>query len=390
MKSLLAPLATFFAGTTAALLASAPVFASPSLDRNEVRVTWNDKRYTPDTLPEEIGESPRTTMEFWRPWAEEHGYQMAFNDDARVLLLTSKKRSPKKALKLIDKTTNVLEEIAPLDAPRPAVSERKEQAEPKADPGVAAEGTSWTWEDTGPPLGTQTAVVVEMYGILEYVDALDRLADAYDYLAPWVGSAQGMSGFTLQRPLCAAFLKDGPGSEEWDPENEIVHRTARLLLLREFGRQPTWLSSGLAWYVEDAVRDTLYCFPYRDGFVGVTEHTGWDKELKRMVKKRDRVRMDELTSFERGTFDRTRAMYAFGAATFLAEHHAEELPGILEELQATIHRDGRTHHDDGTWTLIPDYEPPAETQQAILAKHLGPDWIDELYQSYRKGRSYRP
>lgn len=384
MKSLLA--------LPAALLIAAPSLATVAPGRDDVRVTWQNKRYTPGTLPDELGSSPRSALEFWRPWAEAHDYQMAFDDDARVLLLMSAKRKPKATLKLIERTAGVVDEVAPLGAPRPAVSgpEGDAGAPVALDPGSEPVATTWTWEDVGPPLGTQTAVVLEMYGRDEYLDALARLAEHHEYLRPWIPSARSMSGFTLERPLCAAFLKDGPGSEEWDPENEVVHRTARLLFLREYGRQPHWLQSGLAWYVEHEVRDTLYCFPYRSGFVAVTEHSGWDKELKRIYKKRDGVRMHELADFRRGTFDTTYALRAFGAATFLAEHHAERLPAILEELHATALKEGRVHHGDGTWDLIPDYEPPAEQQQAILARHLGPDWTDELFESFRKGRSYRP
>jgi hypothetical protein len=392
MKSTLVTLATLLLTTTA--LAASTSFAA--LDRADIRVTWQGKRYTPATLPSEIGKEPLSAMEFWRPWAEEHEYQMAFNDDARVMLLLSRKRSPKKSLAQIEETAAVVGDVAPLAAPRPVVSERPERGDKdgkpgvELDPGVEPEDMTWTWEDTGPPLGTQTAVVLELYGRDEYFAVLDLLAEHHEYLAPWVSSAGERNGFSLEQPLCAAFLKDGPGSEEWDPENELVHRTAQLLFKREYGRQPNWLESGLAWYVEQEVRGTLYCFPYRNGFVGVTEHTGWDKELKRQYKKRDDVDMDALADFGRGTFDRDSALHAFGAGTFLAEHHSEDLPRILEELFTTIRTEGRVNHDDGTWELIPGYEPSAETQQAIIAKHLGPRWMDELHESFKKGRSYRP
>jgi hypothetical protein len=359
-------------------------------ERDGAGITWNGRRYTPETLPDEVGAGPRSAMEFWRPWAEEHGYRMALHDDGRVLLLHSERDRADDSMRLIAKTCAAVDAAAPPAAPRPAVSERPADPPVATDPGVEPGGFTWSWEDTGPPLGTQTCVVLELRENDEYEAALELLAAHYDYLKPWIDSVRGKSGFVLERPLCAAFLSRGPGSEEWDPANELVNRTAQLLFLREYGRQPWWLAMGLAWYVEDDVRGSLYSFPYRDGFVGVTEHGGWDKALKRTYKKREAVAMDELAGWRRGAFDDEHARCAYGAAVFLARHHAEDLPAVLEELHATILREGRVTHPDGTWELIPDYEPPADSQREIVAKHLGPQWLDELLESFQKGRAYRP
>ena len=67
-------------------------------------------------------------------------------------------------------------------------------------------------------------------------------------------------------------MENPAGMEEWDIENELVHRLAHLLLLRRFGQQPFWLTMGFSWYVEKEMRGAIYCYPYRSGFVWASEH----------------------------------------------------------------------------------------------------------------------
>jgi hypothetical protein len=162
------------------------------------------------------------------------------------------------------------------------------------------------------------------------------------------------------------------------------------MLLRRFGRQPFWLTMGLAWHVEYAVRGALYCFPYRDEFVGVTEHDDWDRMLRQRYKGRDTLSMAELTAWKRGRWDREQALRSFGIGAFLAKHHADELPLVLDALREETLSKGRVTHADGSWELVPGYELSAEDQHAIFTRYLGEGWLDELLESFQKGKSYRP
>jgi hypothetical protein len=166
---------------------------------------------------------------------------------------------------------------------------------------------------------------------------------------------------------------------------------AQLLLNERHGRLPQWLALGLAWQLESTVCKSVYCFPYRSGFVGKTEHRGWAKELAAMIAARgeEPLAMEQLSGWTRGVWDDAHAALAWGAGAMLADHYDEELPRVLAALAALRDSEGRTTHADGSWEGIGNYEIPPEKQLAILDRELGVDFLVELARFCRLGRNYR-
>lgn len=392
--------------TLASLLATASLaFAAtgprPGVASDEpLTFRWRGDDHVTADLPAELGAGVPTAIDLWSGWAREHGYELDLVDDGRVLYVSPERSKSKRALALVNEAVALTDRIAPPSsalAPRTGLASEPAAATPSAgsstgsasasvDPGA----TSWTWEDLGPALESQTAVLLDLEDLDDYHDAIRHVADRFAYLRDWAAGAGAFGGFVLEQPLCAAWVRDLPDNEEWSPDAELVNRTAQALLLRRFGRQPFWLTMGLAWHVEFAARGALYCFPYRNEFVGVTDHADWDRTLRRRFKGRDTLAMADLTSWKRGKWDGEQALRSFGVGTFLARHHADELPLLLDALREETLQKGRVHHADGTWELIPGYELTAEEQEAIFTRYLGEGWLDELLESFQKGKSYKP
>ena len=181
-------------------------------------------------------------------------------------------------------------------------------------------------------------------------------------------------GFALQQPLAGCYVENTDGREEWNPSNEFANRLAQVLLHRRFGQQPYWVAQGWAWFVEMRLFDAVYCFPYRDEFVGVGEHTDWDVELENRFerrKKRDYLKPDEFVTWRRGKYIDSSAKLAWGVVDYLAQRHVKKVPALLEELRAFYDADNRVVTGDTTWSRDLSYEIPLEHQQRILEKHLG-------------------
>jgi len=117
--------------------------------------------------------------------------------------------------------------------------------------------------------------------------------------------------------------------------------------------------------VEYELLGSHYCFPWRNDFVFATEHTSWEGSLKSWHKKTKALTADEVTALTRGNFQVEHARNAWGAAAFLAGHHAGALPAILEDLRVVMAEKGVVTREDGTWERIPDWAPPAADQLAI-------------------------
>ena len=162
-------------------------------------------------------------------------------------------------------------------------------------------------------------------------------------------------------------------------------------MLQRYGRLPFWLETGLAWHFEYEVQQSIYCYPYRDGFVSITEHGGWDAVLKREFRRRKRepLRLEEFADWERGRFDDARAARSWGLVRFLATHHPEAVPAVLADLAALVREGGRVVHADGSWERIPGYEPPLEAQLAVFEERVCGDFLDQLSAYFAKGKGYR-
>jgi len=341
---------------------------------------------------DELGPGPRATIEAWAPFAAQNAYALYLTDDGRVLHVAPPgARDAKKARELIARTTEYCDALLPLPNPGPMTgagaggSPKKEGAS-----GGGARRDTWTTGEPPWQRDAETAVLLAARGQAEYVAALESLAGRHAYLGDWVSSARGFAGCTLERPLCAIWLLEGEGLDEFRPENELVHRLATLLLLRRFDRQPPWLQQGLAWHVEEELLGSIYCFPGRDGFVFATEHGDWDKALRAAHRKTESLEFADVAALERGRFDAEAAHRAFGAATFLARYRAEELPRLLESLRELRAEKSVIHSPDGTWTRVPDYQPSAAEQEALLREAAGDDVLTELLRFYRKGKAYKP
>jgi hypothetical protein len=364
----------------------------------EAAVRWRDRDVAPAELPAELGTSAKEAALAWAPFAAEHGYRMYLEDQGRVLLLVPGKKAARKDLDLIDKTCALFDKIAPAPADAAASPANAPRQDGEGGPAGDGEGTSdeegwsysYSWGSGEWSRDAATAVLVEAKNEDDYSAALDFLAGSHEYLKGWIAAARKLAGCSLENPLVSVWLLEGEGLEEWNPENELVHRLTTELTLRRFGRQPAWLLQGLAWYVEHDIQGTHYCFPWRNEFVYATEHTGWEAALKTAFKGQTELRAEQVTGLSRGSFQIEQAQNAWGAATFLARHHPEALPAILEDLRVVMEEKGKVTHEDGTWELIPDWTPPPAEQLAILKQRAGDDVLDQLLAFYKQGKAYRP
>jgi hypothetical protein len=237
----------------------------------------------------------------------------------------------------------------------------------------------------------RTAVLFELAGPKSFASVTAYAGAKLPHLSAWAQTATQGTGFLLEDPLAAGWLHSVPKREVWSPENELVNRLARLLMIERFGRQPQWLAQGLAWHVELEVCKDVYCFPFREGFVSKKEHKSWPQKLTSLMAARgDRpIEMGELTGWRRNTWDDASAALAWGAATMLAEHYEAELPRVLAAFAALRTKEGRNTAADGSWTSNPDYEIPAERELEILDRELGTGFLTELTRFAGKPGSYR-
>lgn len=126
------------------------------------------------------------------------------------------------------------------------------------------------------------------------------------------------------------------------------------------------------------------------------EHTDWHLALKQMWKHRDELRIEEVAGWNvRLGFDRDAALFAFGAARFLAMEVPKRMPALLRELSEQTVEQGKVTvesngwDEDRTWTLPPDYVLPPAAQLAILQKHAGADVLARISSAFEKGAGYR-
>jgi len=348
-----------------ALVLGGMAAASPASKDSDVLVTWRGQSFRADGPPPALSATSRALIERWATWAADAEYDMLLDPNERVLLVTDKSKSrARRDAKLVQRTLELFDEQV--------------LAVNKKDGGA-------------PATGREPILLFDLADEHDYAVMLATLAEKHAYLTSWITSAQGTTGFTLQEPVCGAWLQEAEDLEEWRPENELVNRLVRLLLFEHFGRLPYWLDQGIAWYAESELEGGIYSFPYRTGFVAATEHTDWDKELKRAFRSRknDPLRLEEITVWRRGTFHQARAYTAFGVAAYFAEHRPGELRGILASLAEFHEVHGRQSFDDGSWQRLSNYVVPAEDQMEIFQEHAGLDFLEHVTKFLRKGSKYR-
>lgn len=237
----------------------------------------------------------------------------------------------------------------------------------------------------------RTAVLFPLSGPKSFTAITSRAAELVPRLSGWAQAAPRGVGFLLDEPLAGGWLLDVPDSEVWNGENELANRLTRLLTIERFGRQPHWLSQGLAWHVELTVCKDVYCFPFRTGFISKKEHKTWPRRLTDLMSARGEtpVVANDLFGWQRNTWSAESAALAWGAVAMLAKHYEEEFPKALDAFRALRIKDGRQTQSDGSWTVIPDYEIPAEQAIEILDRELGVDFLAELDRYARKPKTYR-
>jgi hypothetical protein len=385
-------------GSALPLVGSALLFAStaqaaPIPGDGQCPLEWRGKKYEVEALPGDLNESARNTFLGWSAWADANDYRLTLTDDQRLLLVQSSRRKPAEALKAIAKVAEIVDTLLPAP-PREEDSTLHVESGADAPPPPAPDPTGawqWEWEDDGGPLETATAVILQLRNEADQRAALAKLRLDFPYLTEWSHSAAEQVGFSLERPLCAAWLESADGQQEWNPEHELSNRTTQLLVLRRFGQLPFWLLQGLAWHVEWELHGEIYCYPYRAEFVWATEHGAWPSVLKQEFDDRkDRpFQIAEVADWRRGVFVNESAAKAFGVVRFLAQHRAPVLPGFLEDLRLHRDREGRQDHGDGSWSRIPGYEVPAADQQRLLEERAGADVRQEISEFFRRGKSYR-
>ena len=353
----------------AALFASLPFVAAPHAHGLAPHAAAR-ARATPDT----------TAAGFWADFAATRKYAIkSLRNGDLLVLLPQEKSKPERALERIEQA------LARFDAILPA-------APSATGAGDAAPSATNLWGATDRPLDSGTMVLALFREPDDFAEALSALGEAFPYMAAWSASAKGQPGCILERPLFGACVDNVPGMEEWNPDNELVHRVAQLALIRRFGRQPVWVGLGVGWNVEFDVLKNIYCFPWRDSFVWATEHGGWENDLRRAWKKRgsEAVPMADLAAIKRGGFAVEDAAICWGFVRFLVRHHGERLPALLREFDAQRAVLGRVPTSDGrNWTMAADYELPAEDQQKAIEQLVAPDALQQAADWFRLGASWK-
>lgn len=390
-----------------ALLVSAPF---PSAVAGEAEVRWKGRAHDVARLPLAFPAEARAALELWGPWAAEHGYRMDLTDDGRVLLVTDhgdgrverELELVARAAELFDRTLPAPPRAAPeTAAAAPADAPLPEDPGPlPEDPEVPVSAPRRTVAGPAPPTAWGTAVfepdahtatILVTRNERDFSALLDDLAERRPYLADWAADARRFPGFVLADPLAGAYAEAAAGQEEWSADNELVSRVARLLLLRRFGQQPNWVVQGWAWYTETSLLGTVYCFPWRDEFVFVTEHADWDRDLERRYEDReDALAPREFMAWKRGVYESGPARVSWGVVSFLAAHRAEAFPLYLEDLRLLRDAGNRVEQGDGTWVRDPDFVLPAEDQARLLRERAGEGVFEELVRYFQDMDGYRP
>jgi hypothetical protein len=387
---------------------------APRASAGDVPVGWKDKEASTAQLPAGLPPPAFDAITRWVGWAQKAGYRMDLDAQGRVLLLTPAKSSRgRDMLRVVGRAETWFDGVlppppraaapagastqpdgAPAKPTPPPLPEDPEGPPPGARPpkpggtstGAPAAATTWGSGSVAPD--SQTAVLIVLAGMEDHAALLDHLESSVRYLREWVATARKHTGLTLEEPLLGAYVENAPGQEEWNGDHELYNRTVQILTLRRFGQLPNWLVQGIAWEGEMAFDGSLYCFPYRAGFVAVTEHTGWPSDLRIAFKDRATrpVQIEELARWARGTWDPEAARVAWGVVHHLVEAQKAKpgaLSALLEGLRLVRDELDRRPTGASTWERVPDWSMPAATQEHLLVQHFGKDVLRKATQSIR-------
>lgn len=388
MKPLLFSLGAIVAGLVSISSAQA---ADPTIAWDGRRLTLTDAE-----LPAEV----TLAAQAWATFVEEYDYAMTLVDDGRLLLISEGGRSTtERQVELIERTMALFERDLPTPPPSSARSDGKEgkggrpaddeiPEDPEGPPpgweppsqDAPIETYAWGAGTTVPD--TQTIVFLILKDEDHYRATLDVLAGVAEYLAEWSQAARSDLGYVLEEPLAGAYVLNASGQEEWNPDNELVNRIARLCLLRRFGQQPNWLVQGYAWHAEFEIQGAVYVFPHRNEFVSVGEHTDWDKEIERRFAE-DTPDLRDLTGWSRGTYDAEASRFAWGLVDWALRAHPRKLSLVLDDLRRFRDEDNRIETSDSTWTRDRDYKMSGSKQRSMLQERLGKSFLRDFAKSLR-------
>jgi len=412
---MLATLRTGMALTVLTLTALALPAAIPAV-AGGVPVSWKDKEYSTDQLPVGLPPPAFDAISHWTGWAGKAKYRMDLDAQGRVLLLTPVKGGgAREKLRLVGQAETWFDALlppgsraaaAPAAAAQPKAPEKPatpppaplpedpEGPPPTAPPKTAGSGASTkttapkAWGSGSGTPDSQTAVLIVAHDEKDFGELLDHLEQAVPYLKDWVEEARKQTGLTLEDPLLGAYVENASGQEEWNGDHEVLNRVVQLLTLRRFGQQPNWLVQGLAWEAEMAHDGSVYCFPYRDGFVFATEHTSWPSDLRIAFKDRatKAVAIEELAGWKRGVWDPEAAPLAWGFVHHLVEAQKSKeraLPNLLDELRRVRDEKDRVSTGPTTWQRVKGWSMPADDQEKALVQAFGKDVFKKVTSALR-------
>lgn len=349
-----------------------PVAASPAAAKPKVR--FQGKNHAFDKLPDEVGKAARASLDLWLPWIESHDFYAVLSADQSTLLVLPKKSLVSKREKLLENVLERFNELAP----------QLESLTDEARPNWPGQDLPAAALESLPGGDQETAVLVELMGPKLSDELGEYLAQIHTDLRGWASTSL-LGGVVSDVPPLSVTV-DGDGQEEYEAENEVVHRLVRTLLARRFGLLPYAVQSGLAWALEEELCGDHYCFPFRDDFIFETEHGAWSADLKARYRSRRKepLTAEELFEFERGTFDLEPAQAAFGFARYLIEERPEDLPQLLDALRrewaSTVIR-----VNGSNWEYQPDQEIAPLRVAEVCAEILGQDFAQDTTDYFRKG-----
>ena len=321
---------------------------------------WQGERHKlTEETPKGLDHSVVLAIASLSEWAVKERYQMHLLDDQSVLLLVHRGDKPAKLMKLIREAHAWLEETVPL----PDKSHLRRTIQ-------------------GTALAPEPVTLVQTRDVTDYHGLIDLLAEQHSYFRPNAERSKHANGLVMLQPFVGVWQKTSPG--KWKPENEMLHRLARLWLNRCYERLPLWLETGFAWFTELELTGCVYAFPERDGFVWDTEHAGWESNLKTLYRTHKK-QVPVPPEFPQRDFDAQHAAVAWGVVAYLVKH-TDAWPEFLERVRVARHAGRKV---TGTrWSLDPRYEVPLEEQRALLLELLGEDRLAAIQDFFKKGRKF--
>jgi hypothetical protein len=390
--------------------------ASPGAP-GDAPIQWGERRLRLDELPPELPAASRAALEAWNGWASAHAYRLDLDPSGRLLLVAraTNDRAPK-LVELAGKVLARFDEELPAppvrlvakglelepkdkepakpkpaggDKPLPEDPEDPEGAHPwKLPPPKPAQVTSspvvvTKWGSQGQPLDTQTMTLFLATDQDDFESLLRELSTRFPFLQVWAHEAKALQGFVLGDPLCAAYLENPAGVEEWDPDHELVNRFARLSLLRRFGDLPNWFVQGYAWHMEIALQGSVYCFPWRDEFVYATEHGGWPQVVEARYQKLS-LKPTDFMGWRRGKYLEPEAKASWATTEYLIAKQKAKLPALLDQLRVFREEHGRIQDDASNWRRNLEYEIPVTEQHKLFAAGIGEGYLESATIFFRQ------